>query len=718
LKSYSPDRLLSFIFICLFLWCTSLHAQENPAGCEPVGIIPHGANQIHTDITGGATLLGQTAIIRQGLTVYAYRLDASGQPILVGQMPLPLGGTPHFATNGETLSISLHSYEAVNGSGSSFSSPLSQRTVHKFSLQDLAPLEGFIDERNNNLVGSQPQITFPWIRVYRPGGYAWDNWYDDYLCSYNSTCSALGMQGRFYVSTGNTGFLMNGQEYTENYFFQNGETCWWPAGNCILSDGAMVAGGIRVADDTNTLFGLPHQKLGLPSIPELSQALQEIYPSHPGHSPMRDLIFHYYEDVSIDHESKFAVVGVRASIDEHVPDLHDVGIVTYLKFQTNQVLNVANSSVFYPLTGQQLGFSVAATGAGETVNDDTGELMMGFTSVAGGPGEGHASTVLPVNSCTTYSQATLPPTAGGVVVAAVHNPSNGQLIDSFLFYREEAGHKFGYDVAALGNLNYDLYPEVIAGAPGGNYVMLFSFSDENLNTAITIADPAVGFGKQVGAVQSENGSSFFMVASDDQVSIYDAATCFTETNRGNGGEINFWQPEPPTGCAGGGGALTEEEAQALLDGAHADAEGILASFGLGEGLESGIQLILMELLELLIGVLEDKIQQLISDGILNPQPVAAAFLGESPLQQLLVIQALKPQLEQQAQKLQKAEKKHLRSKKIKKKARKLRRAGKRAEARKLRKKAKNRKRRALSMTKQVAAEVVSILEPFKSSASH
>jgi len=124
------------------------------------------------------------------------------------------------------------------------------------------------------------------------------------------------------------------------------------------------------------------------------------------------------------------------------------------------------------------------------------------------------------------------------------------------------------------------------------------------------------------------------------------------------------------------------------------------------------------LLELLIGVLEDKIQQLIADGILNPQPVAAAFLGESPLQQLLVIQALKPQLELQAQKLKKAEKKHLRSKKIKKKARKLRRAGKRAEARKLRKKAKNRKRRALSMTKQVAAEVVSILEPFKSSASH
>ncbi len=157
MKSYSPDRLLSFIFICLFLWGTSLHAQENPAGCEPVGIIPHGANQIHTDITGGATLLGQTAIIRQGLTVYAYRLDASGQPILVGQMPLPLGGTPHFATNGETLSISLHSYEAVNGSGSSFSSPLSQRTVHKFSLQDLAPLEGFIDERKQVL---SPRLPF------------------------------------------------------------------------------------------------------------------------------------------------------------------------------------------------------------------------------------------------------------------------------------------------------------------------------------------------------------------------------------------------------------------------------------------------------------------------------------------------------------------------------------------------------------------------------
>ncbi|MGA1191732.1 MAG: integrin alpha, partial [Bdellovibrionota bacterium] len=495
-----PSRFLAALF--LFFSISGQFAIAQGGGCDPVATIPHGVDGMYTDATGGSSLRGRSLVTATDGILRLYQLTNNGSPILVGEQVLPISGvSTHLSTDGTTLSVAYNSLAPIIGS--SYTSAAALRKVDRFSLSNLAPLSSLIDERVNNIIPQYECLPIgPCADVYAPD-YAWENWEVPYRCALEGTCNGEGKLGRFFVSSGGVGTLLNNREVTPNYLQQNFPECvsFWDTSTCNFTEGGMVAGSILVVG--HTLFATPEEQLLLPSVPELIDQLKNLHPCNGffggGHCMTEaDFEFSYYTDVAVDHDTGFAIVGMRMGVQpDHIADMQDTGMVSLIKLGTNSLTHAAGSAVTEPIAGQRIGFSVAAVGSAEFV-DETGALVPAFVVASGAPGNGHPSASLPANACTTISAASIPPTEGGAVLLSSHNAASGRLGETVIFYRQEAGHQFGYDVAAAGDLNGDSHPELIAGAPTGQYAMIFSQIDEDLNSAVTIEGSSAGFGKQVG----------------------------------------------------------------------------------------------------------------------------------------------------------------------------------------------------------------------------
>lgn len=691
------------IFFFPIIVVTTTFAQSN--GCEPVATIPHGATQIHSDATRGVSLSGQTLAVEHDGKLMLYRFLNQGQPILQGEATLPVSGVKtQLSYDNDSVSVAYRS--SVSVAGPVHTTPPKLRTVDRFSLLDATPISSIFDERENNIT-PQSECAQVWGGtvcgdVYHPN-HPWETW------SSNLSSSL----GRFFVSSEGVGALLNNREFTENYFEQNFPACLSGfasnLANCIFSEGAMLAGGVKVLDDV--VDSLPTEKWTLPPVPELIAELKELHPCTG--SPFlgnyhcmseADFDFSYFTDLAVDHDTSFAIVGMKVGVQpDHIADMEDIGMVSLMKLGANSMTHAAESAVTAPIAGQKIGFSVAAVGSAEVV-DETGTLIPAFVVASGAPGNGHPSASLPANACTSLSAASVPPTRGGAVFLSAHAASSGRLEETTTFYRQEEDHQFGYDVAAATDLNGDSQPEVIAGAPGGSYAMIFSRYDEDLNGAVTIEGSSAGFGKQVGVVLSQNGARFFAIASDTEIQIYDAQSCYQPENFGNGGLVNDWQPSMPSGCPGGG-PQTEEEVQSAFDQVYDAGVSYLQSLGIGAGFEGGILNLLQPLLDLLIDRIEEQLQEFLQSGY------NVSFMSQESLEQFIFLQTLLPELQDEQVRLQKAEKRFNKSKKLKKKARDLRKAGKRTKAKKVRKRAKKRKKKAEELANQAANRLRTLLEP-------
>lgn len=105
-----------------------------------------------------------------------------------------------------------------------------------------------------------------------------------------------------------------------------------------------------------------------------------------------------------------------------------------------------------------------------------------------------------------------------------------------LDFGDRANDNFGASVAALGDINHDREPDIVVGAPGGNYASVISVIPDQETGArgvmYRISGPGgTRFGQQVGTVSTaRNGrADAIIVAANDAIRIYDIGSCLSTT---------------------------------------------------------------------------------------------------------------------------------------------------------------------------------------------
>lgn len=108
--------------------------------------------------------------------------------------------------------------------------------------------------------------------------------------------------------------------------------------------------------------------------------------------------------------------------------------------------------------------------------------------------------------------------------------TNGEQLQ--LDFGDHANDNFGAALAPLGDINVDLQPDIVVGAPGGNYASIISvIAQEGGNGRGTmyklVGSAGTHFGKQLATLStSQNGrADVIVVAADDSIKVYDVGTC-------------------------------------------------------------------------------------------------------------------------------------------------------------------------------------------------
>jgi hypothetical protein len=101
-------------------------------------------------------------------------------------------------------------------------------------------------------------------------------------------------------------------------------------------------------------------------------------------------------------------------------------------------------------------------------------------------------------------------------------------------FGDQPDELFGTSVSGLGDINADLSPDLLVGAPGGNYAAMLTPIESPITGqrgAMFYFNGPIGssFGKQVAALdtRSQNRADIALVASDNAVYIYDIMGCST-----------------------------------------------------------------------------------------------------------------------------------------------------------------------------------------------
>jgi hypothetical protein len=89
--------------------------------------------------------------------------------------------------------------------------------------------------------------------------------------------------------------------------------------------------------------------------------------------------------------------------------------------------------------------------------------------------------------------------------ANAYSGLDGSLLTNLSFHSNGASDGFGTSVAAIGDINGDGVPDLIVGAPGGNYVDLYSGAEGSPIARIDSPDGDGGFGLSVSSAGDVNG---------------------------------------------------------------------------------------------------------------------------------------------------------------------------------------------------------------------
>jgi hypothetical protein len=183
---------------------------------------------------------------------------------------------------------------------------------------------------------------------------------------------------------------------------------------------------------------------------------------------------------------------------------------------------------FYSMSGAQRGlytlgvknaeFGKAITKLGKPIGS------LGHHYAIGGPGVGE----LVPEVWDGVPPATLQyfrPHAG--TIAAFELLPSGDLFTSILIFGDNSGDKLGASVVGLGDNDLDGIPELLAGAPGGQYARVYRSDFPEALAQMQRAES--GFGKQVGALGTGGSQlpEFALVASDSNLHTYRISDCVT-----------------------------------------------------------------------------------------------------------------------------------------------------------------------------------------------